>query len=130
MSHRAYQMYAHITWHTWCRRPCIDARAADDVHRAIREAGRRTEVRDVAVAVLADHVHVLVSFTPQSVLSDFVRIAKSAGALMANRRVVGSVKWARGFCVATIHKSDLARVAGYIRHQFDRHPDLVPRTNR
>jgi REP element-mobilizing transposase RayT len=90
----------------------------------------RTGISVVASAVLADHVHVLVSFKPETRLSDFVRTAKAASAYMANRRVVGTVRWARGFYAATIHKTDLTRVAAYVHRQFDRHPDLIPRLVR
>lgn len=130
MAHSAFQLYAHITWHTWSRVGCVDETAAADVHRAINVAGRRTAISVIAAAVLADHVHVLVSFKPTSVLSEFVRVAKSGSAVEANRRTGGTVRWARGFYVASLHKTDLPRVARYVRRQFERHPELIPRKTR
>ncbi len=123
-------MYAHITWHTWRRVGCIDERAAREVRIAVASAGKRTGVQVVKGEVLANHIHLLVSFRPDTRLSDFMRLAKSAAATRANRLVVGSVKWARGYYVATIHKSDLSRVIRYIGQQFQRHPDLIPRHRR
>jgi len=126
--HRAFKLYAHITWHTWKRVGCVDGRAALTFPAIIHGAARRTGIEVVAAAVLADHVHVLVSFRPETRLSDFVRLAKSITALVANRRVAGAVKWARGFYAATLREEDLSRVARYIRHQYERHPDLIPRS--
>ncbi len=123
-------MYAHITWHTWRRVGCIDERAAREVRIAVASAGKRTGVQVVKGEVLANHIHLLVSFRPDTRLSDFMRLAKSAAATRANRLVVGSVKWARGYYVATIHKSDLSRVIRYIGQQFQRHPELIPRHRR
>jgi REP element-mobilizing transposase RayT len=97
-------MFAHITWHTWNRVACVDARAANDVRVAVLTAGKRTGVRVIKGEVLADHVHLLVSFRPDTRISDFMRFAKSISATRANRVVVGSVKWARGYYIATLHK--------------------------
>ena len=123
-------MYAHITWHTWRRVGCIDERAAHEVRVAIASAGKRTGLQVVKGEVLANHIHLLVSFRPDTRISDFIRLAKSVAATRANRFVVGAVRWARGYYVATIHKSDLPRVIRYIGQQFQRHPDLVPRKSR
>lgn len=126
-THRAYQMYAHITWHTWNRCGCLDRLAAIDVTSALTTAGRDTGVRVLRAAVLSDHVHVVASFRPDTRLSDFVRHAKSLSATRANRRVAGTVRWARGYYVATLHRHDLNRVLNYVAGQFRRHPDRVPR---
>src|SRR2546422_6464124 len=75
--HRAYRMYAHVTWHTWKRIGCVDAAAASDVRSAIASACQATGVRVFRDAVLANHVHLVVSFRPEIRLSDFVRLAKS-----------------------------------------------------
>ena len=125
--HHAYQMYAHITWHTYQRVGCVDAAAATDVRNAVASAGKRSGVDVLRGAVLADHVHLVVAFRPDTRLSDFVRLAKSVAATRANRRVPGTVRWARGYYVTTIHRRDLARVANYVSRQFERHPDLIPR---
>ena len=126
-NHHAYQMYAHITWHTWKRVGCVDAAAASDVRSAVASACQASGVRVLRSAVLADHVHLVVTFRPDIRLSDFVRLAKSVAATRANRRVPGAVRWARGYFVTTIHKRDLRRVTGYVADQFQRHPDLVPK---
>ena len=123
-------MFAHITWHTWWRVGCIDARAAQELRIAVLSAGKRSGVQVIKGKILANHIHLLVSFRPDTRLSDFIRLAKSVGATRANRLVVGMVRWARGYYIATIHKSDLPRVERYIDRQFERHPDLIPREPR
>jgi REP element-mobilizing transposase RayT len=123
-------MYAHITWHTWNRVACVDARAAAEVRVAVLSAGKRTGVQVIRGKVLADHVHVLVSFRPDTRISDFMRLAKSVSALRANRLVFGAVKWARGYYVTTLHKADLARGVRYVERQYERHPNLIPRDPR
>ena len=129
-NHRAYQLYAHITWHTWKRVGCIDQPAARELESAITSACANLGVRALRLAVLADHVHVVLSFRPDTRLSDFVRLAKSIAALRANRRIPGAVRWARGFYTATVHKRDLTSVVSYVASQFERHPDRIPRPSR
>ena len=129
-THRAFQMHAHITWHTWRRVACIDTIAAEEIRLVAARAGKQTGVEVLRGAVLADHVHFVVSFRPDTRISDFVRIVKSSTGMLANRRVFGALKWCRGFYVTTYHKNDLARVQRYVDRQFQHHPDRVPRDPR
>ena len=128
--HRAYRLYAHITWHTWRRVGCIDSAGVADVRSAVRSACERTAVRVMRDAVLTDHVHFVISFRPETRLSDFVRLAKCVAAVRANRRVPGSIKWCRGFFAATLNERDLDRAIRYVPKQFERHPDRIPTQKR
>jgi REP element-mobilizing transposase RayT len=125
--HHAYQLYAHITFHTWNRVGCVDQPAVHDIRSAVASACRASGVRVLRVAVLSDHVHLFVSFRPDSRLSDFVRRVKSVAATRANRRIPGALRWARGYFVATWHRKDVPRVVKYVSLQFERHPDRIPK---
>jgi len=120
-------MYAHVSWHTWERIGCIDAKTADDVRRAAAIAAQREGMRVLKLAILADHVHIALSFRPDARVSDFVRVAKCGSAVMANRRVFGQLKWARGYYVATFHRLGLSALIGYVATQHQRHPERIPR---
>src|SRR6185437_6836003 len=122
MSHHAYQMYAHVTWHTWQRVGCIDQACVEDVKRAVGIAARRARMHILRMAVLADHVHVILSFRPNTMVSEFIRVAKSGSAFLANKRIPGQLKWARGSYVGTFHRSNLNRQIGYVAAQYQRHP--------
>src|SRR2546426_646192 len=112
-NHRAYQLYAHITWHTWKRVGCLDLEAARDVSIAVASAGRRASVSILRTAVLADHVHVLVSFRPDTRLSDFIRLAKTISAFRSNSRIPGAVRWARKAEIVLARRmKSLKRVSG------------------
>ena len=126
-NHRAYQLYAHITWHTWNGVGCVDQAAAEEVKHAVASACHESGVHLLRGAVLADHVHLVVSYRPATRLSDLVRLAKCVAAVRANRRVPGTLKWARGFYAASFHKRDLTRIVDYVSRQRERHPDRIPR---
>jgi putative transposase len=97
------------------------------VRAAISEAAERCGIRVLTVGVLADHVHLLVSFRPSTRLSEFVGYAKGLSAYRANRHVVGGVRWSRGYYAGSVSKGDLDLVRSYVMRQHQRHPDLVPR---
>ena len=83
-------------------RGLLDQAAVADVKSAVLSACRDSGIHVLRGAVLADHVHLVISFRPDTRLSDFVRLVKSAAAVRANRRVPGAVRWARGFYAATL----------------------------
>lgn len=120
-------MYAHVVWSTWQRVGCIDALVATDIERAMTVAAERSGVRILRSAILADHVHVVLSVRPDTRVSDFLRVAKSGAGVAANRRIAGQLKWARGAHVSTYHRKDLTRLIGYVAQQYARHPDRIPR---
>jgi REP element-mobilizing transposase RayT len=108
----------------------VNRDAARDVSAAISCAARRTATVVLRSAILADHVHVLISFRPDARISDFVRLAKTIAAFRANQRVAGTIKWARGFYAASVRKELLGVVDRYIAGQHDRHPDRIPQPGR
>jgi REP element-mobilizing transposase RayT len=97
------------------------------IRRAIDVAAQRNQVHVLACAILADHVHLLVSFRPSTRLSDFVGEVKGLASRTANQRVPGAVRWGRGFYAASLGRKDLDEVRGYLRAQHQRHPDLIPK---
>ena len=125
--HQSYQLYAHIVWHTWRRVGCIDTVAVDEVRAAIEDACLRVGVHCLRLAVLTDHVHLLVSFRPTTRISDLVRLCKSGSSYRVGKRAAGAIKWCRGYHVASVGKNELYRVEDYLSRQFRHHPDLVPK---
>ena len=125
-AHRAFEIYAHIVWSTWRRQECIARRVVDDVRLAVEDAATRTSSVVRALAILSDHVHIVLSLRPSSRLSDFIRLAKSGSSYRSGQRIPGSVKWSRGFYVRSLGARELDQVIAYVHHQYLRHPDRIP----
>ena len=100
--HKALGLYAHLTWHTWRRELSIRNVDVAVITGVALEAAVRCRVRVHAQAVLADHVHVLVSYPPDTSL------------------------WARGFCAGSLSRSHVRPARLYIANQHSRHPDRIP----
>ena len=124
--HRTFGLFAHVTWHTWRRQNSVRRADVETVARAIRDAASRNSVHVVAQAVLADHVHVLVSFLPERALTPFVRDAKSESARRINQARGAVFQWARGYFVESLSRTHVRAACDYVARQHLRHPDRVP----
>lgn len=126
--HKAYGLFAHITWHSWRRQQVIRRDDVLVINEVIREAGVCRGVHVHAQAVLSDHVHVLVSYNPATCLASFIRHAKSESARCLNRqRVCGpEFRRCRGYYAGSISRSHLGRVREYLGRQHARHPQRIP----
>jgi REP element-mobilizing transposase RayT len=93
---------------------------------ALRVAGERTGVRVLKWAILTEHVHLLVSMSPGSRLSDFVRHAKTVSAFSSNKASAGALKWCRGCFADSVSHRHLRYVQNYIARQHRHHPDRIP----
>ena len=127
--HQAMGLYAHVGWHTRCRRYVIRERDVPTIGSAFRAAGDRTRVRVLELGVLADHVHLMVSYPPSARLSDFVRDAKSESARRVNEtRAVreAPLQWCRGCYANAVCRSHLPELRHYIATQRQHHPDRLP----
>jgi REP element-mobilizing transposase RayT len=126
MTHRAFGIYTHITWHTRLRARCIRKADAADIVEVIRGAAERAAVHVHEVAVLSDHVHVVASFRPDRAITPFIRHAKSESARRINNRRGRVFDWARGYFIESLSRTILPRVCAYVAGQFRRHPDRIP----
>ena len=126
--HKALGLYAHLTWHTWRRERSIRHADVGVITVVVLEAAVRCRVRVHAQAVLADHVHVLVSYPPNATLSSFIRHAKSESARRINleRPHAPSFRWARGFYAGSLSRSHVRATRTYLASRRVRHPDRIP----
>jgi len=126
--HQAIGLYAHLTWHTSRREPSICQPDVEVLTSALFAAGSRTRIRIHAQAILADHVHLLVSYPPSACLSAFVRDAKSESARRVNESASKRLRleWCRGFYAGSLCRDHIDATRIYLARQRQRHPDQIP----
>jgi hypothetical protein len=110
--HQALGLYAHLTWHTWYRQEMVNRQGAPIVRIAIHAAAERTAIRVHAVAVLTEHVHVVVSYPPRARLSED-----------AESQVL---RWGRGYYVNSLSRGEVTARISYVATQYQKHPHLNP----
>jgi len=96
------------------------------IHDAVNQAAERTTTRVLAIAVLSEHVHLLVAFRPDVPLSSFIRHAKSESARRINLAAPRDFHWCRGYFAGSVSRGHLDLVRAYVGRQYARHPDKVP----
>jgi len=119
--HKAFELFAHITWATRLRVRVIARRHVPIIANAILAAAERHKINVLSQAILADHVHVLVSFRPDCALMGFVRDAKSESSRRAE-----TITWGRGYYAGTVSWRELDAHRRYIGRQYNHHPNLIP----
>lgn len=120
--HKAFELYAHVTWCTKWREPAISKPLVPVIAKSVLDSAARHNMRVIAQAILADHVHVLISFRPNTALTSFVRDAKSESSRRSE-----IVTWSRGYYAGSICRGHIAAVRTYIARQHSHHPNLIPR---
>ncbi len=126
--HKACGLYAHITWHTWWRARSIRRGDVSRVTGSVLQAAERCGVRVHGQAVLSDHVHIVVSFSPAVALTSFIRHAKSESTRRINltRGVGERFRWARGYYANSLSRTHVHAARCYVGRQHSRHPDRIP----
>ena len=126
-NHCAIGLYAHITWHTWRRQPCIAETDVRTVKQAALSAAQRTRIRIHAMEVLSDHLHLVVSYAADATVSAFVREAKAESARRVNEAtMVGRLRWCRGYYANSLSRSHVRAARIYVARQRTHHPDRLP----
>ena len=124
--HKAYGLFVHVTWHTWRRQALVRRGDVQVITEAIHGAAQRTRVHVLAQAILADHVHLLLSCRPDRALATFVRDAKSESARRVNDAGTSFLRWCRGYYAGSVSRSHIPAVRVYLAQQHRRHPDRIP----
>ena len=130
MSRNFSQLYVHCVWATWDRLPIITPDIKDIVYAAIARQCQQLNCTVIAIGGVADHVHLLTSFLPKLTISYLVGQAKGSSSHLIAHEIKHNdfFKWQGGYGVFTVSKSNLDRVAEYIKNQVIHHQNkqLIP----
>jgi putative transposase len=119
MSHSAFfQLYYHLVWSTKGRLPSIQATLLEYTKNLVIDDAKCRGASVLAVGVMPDHVHLLVSLPPTATISTFVGQVKGAVAHELNRTIgQKTVEWQEGYGALTLRAADLDKVAKYVDNQ-------------
>jgi len=120
----AHQLFFHLTWSTFERRPMIDAPTRGFLDGFLRRTAIRERVEVIELAILATHIHIVIRTTPRIDLSRLVQMMKG-GSSYAGSRVPGNklgLRWNREYSATSVSPRILPEAVLYLRKQNDRHP--------
>ncbi len=134
MSRSYTELYVHLVWGTWDRRPLLSTALEERIHGAIAQKCRDLGCPPLAVGGTVDHVHLLVALAPTLSIAALAGSVKGWSSYLVTQNLSPGAlfRWQGGYGAFTLRKSDLPTVKRYIENQKQHHahetadPDWEP----
>lgn len=122
--HATWKITYHIVWIPKYGRKMLRGHIAETLRKAIEEKAQELNAEVVALAIMPDHIHPVVSAPPSISPSELVRHLKGYTARRLGEeypwlRKRGHI-WARGYWVSTLGDISIKKAPNYIRSQAGR----------
>ena len=123
MANTYSQIYIQIIFAVKGRQNLISKQHREQLHKYITGIITNRGQKLLAIFAMPDHVHILISITPDMRISDLVRDIKSGSSKFINdsRWVRGKFSWQEGYGAFSYPKSATNKVVEYILNQEDHH---------
>jgi REP element-mobilizing transposase RayT len=125
MSHVFHQLYYHFIWATHERQPLLIPELRSDLLRIQAEEVSHRGGIIIRHNCVADHMHLLVRLTPNTLVSDFIGQVKGGTCYRYNHETNPKfrLKWQDGYTVLTLREQEVEKVARYIDNQERLHQE-------
>ena len=119
-------LLVHVTFSTKNRLPLIGSEIEGDLHKYMGGIIRKQGCTLFEVNGMNDHVHLLLKLKPSLALSDLIRDVKANSSKWVNEEKwkVHKFGWQDGFAAFSVSRSQIEKVAEYIRNQKEHHQGL------
>ena len=119
-----YSLMYHIVWCTKYRRQVFTDGIANDVKKYLDITAKSLEMEILAMEVMPDHIHLLVSCKPQNRLSDSIKVLKGNTARWLfqaypeiKSQLWGGHLWNPSYFIATVSDRSEEQIRTYIAEQ-------------
>jgi putative transposase len=125
----SYALYFMLTISTKRREPYIDAQVGGYLRQHWIHKCKELGIHLLALGVLSDHVHFLLSLRPTHYIPDVVHDLKGSASHAVNHAedLNATLYWSEGYDVRTVGERSLEVAREYILAQHQRHPDRIPK---
>lgn len=123
MANTFSQIYLHIVFSTLGREYVINEKWEAELHKYIAGIVNNKKVKLLAINGMPDHIHLLISTNPDTLISYLVRDIKSDSTkfINENKYVAGRFQWQTGYSVFSVSPSQKDKVYKYILNQKEHH---------
>jgi len=124
----SYALYYMLTISTKKREPLLTAQVAMLLRRHWAEKCKELGVHLLALGVVDDHAHLLLSLQPAHYIPDIVRHLKGSASFVVNHTEgsKATLYWSDGYDIRTISERGLGAARQYVLDQRQRHSDRIP----
>ena len=123
MANTYTQIYIQIVFAVKGRQNLISKENREELHKFITGIVSNRNQKLFAVFAMPDHVHILVSMSPNMLISDLVRDIKAGSSKFINEKKWTNEKfnWQEGYGAFSYSKSSVDSVVKYILNQEEHH---------
>jgi putative transposase len=117
------RLQVHIVFAVKHRNSLISARWRVELQKVITGIVNNRKQKIFAIYCMPNHVHILVGYTPDIVISDIVRDIKAGSSKWINDRklVQGRFEWQTGYSAFSVGYTGIQDVINYILNQEEHH---------
>ena len=123
-SHSKYDLKVHIVWVPKYRKRILTGKVAERTKDLLRQICMKHEVHIISGKIVADHVHMFVSYKPQLALSKLVQYLKGGSSRILfeefgylKKQLWGRHLWARGYMAISSGNITDELIQKYIEEQ-------------
>ncbi|MGC4128291.1 MAG: IS200/IS605 family transposase [Bergeyella sp.] len=123
MANTYTQIYIQIVFAVKGRQNLISKENREELHKFITGIVSNRGQKLFAIFAMPDHVHILVSMSPNVSISDLVRDIKAGSSKFINDKkwINGKFNWQEGYGAFSYSKSGVDNVVKYILNQEEHH---------
>jgi putative transposase len=123
MANTYTQIYIQIVFAVKGRQNLIPKEHREELHKFLTGIISNRGQKLFAIFAMPDHVHLLVSISPNTVISDLVRDIKSGSSKFINdsKWILGKFNWQEGYGAFSYSESHVDNVVKYILNQEKHH---------
>lgn len=117
------QVYLHMVWATWDRKPLLTPEVRAVVYPGLLAECARLRSVPIAIGGVADHVHLLVRLPTTVTVAELAKQLKGSTAHLVNHRRLtpGPFRWQGGYGVFSVSRGNVPAVKRYVLRQEDHH---------
>lgn len=123
MANTFSQIYLHLIFAVKGRENLISKNWKDELYKYISGIISSKKQKLYIINGVANHIHILISVSPDTAISDLTRDIKANSSRFINDKgfVKGKFQWQEGFGVFSVSHSQLQTVVDYIKNQEEHH---------
>ena len=116
-----FELYIHLIWTVKNREHWLTTDIEKSITDIIRMKAERQKARVIAIGNTTDHIHVVVSIHPDTVISTMLKEMKAASSYFVNHKLGKAFYWQEGYGALTVSKQGLEKVRKYVENQKTHH---------
>lgn len=122
MANTFAQLYIHIVFAVKGRANVIKEAHREQVQRYITGIVHNRKAKVLAIYCMPNHIHILVSINPTTLISDLVRDIKSNSTIfIKEQEFVKNFAWQEGYGAFSVSHSQKDKVYKYVINQVEHH---------